>query len=118
MRYIVQKLPDGRFEASLMLPSGDGSWAAISQGISQAEALKKAATVARGAGKSPNKAKAITAIATAAANPDIRNLLKTQGLKAAEEFAKTLPGGGLAVQALKLAAKYGPAKRLLGKLLR
>lgn len=117
MKYIIEKTPDGRWRAALHLPQGDGSFAAIADGISKAEATGKAAAVAHKSGNSPNKAKAVLALAKAAAVPEIKNLLKEQGLAAATAAATMIPGGGAVVAALRLAAKYGPAKRLLGRLI-
>lgn len=120
MRYVITKQPNGMWQAALALPGGDGSLAAVAQGLSKAEATVAAArTAARGgiAAKSPNKVRAIAALATAAATPAIRDALRTHGLEAAKAAAQSVPGGAMVVKALELAAKYGPAKRLLKKLL-
>jgi len=117
MQYVLTKNPDGTWQAALHLPRGDGTLSSVAQGITKAEATVKAARVAVSHGQAPNKAKAIAALAKAAALPMVRDLLKTQGLAAAEAAASAIPGGGAVVAALKLAAKYGPAKRLLGRLI-
>ena len=117
VKYILEKQPDGTWRASLHLPAGDGSFAAVANGISKAEATQKAAGVAKAAGHGPNKSQAVLQLAKAAAIPEIKNLLKEQGLAAATAAAQMIPGGAAVVTALRLAAKYGPVKRLLSKLI-
>lgn len=120
MRYVLSKQPNGMWQAALALPAGDGTLAAAAQGVTKAEATVAAARVAQKTGlaaKSPNKAAAIAALATAAATPAIRDALKEGGIQAAKLAASFIPGGSTVVKALELAAKYGPAKRLLSKLL-
>lgn len=117
MRYQLAKRRDGTWQAALLLPEGDGSLAAVATGLSKSEATLKAARVATATGKAPvNKTKAVALLATAAGNPIVREALKAGGLKAAEAAASLIPGGGAIVAALKLAAKYGPAKKFLSRL--
>lgn len=118
MKYTLQKQPDGKWRASLELPAGDGTLTGVAQGLSKAEATIAAARLVSKHPQAPkNKSAAIQAIASAAKNPAVRQALIDGGLKAAETAAAAIPGGAAVVSALKLAAKYGPAKRLLQRLL-
>lgn len=119
MKYHLSKTPNGQWQAVLVLPAGDGSLQAVAQALDKFEALGKAATVATAHGQSPAKAKAIATLAKGAAlvTPALRDVIRSQGLEAAKTAAMAIPGGGAVVAALNLAQKYGPAKRLLGKLL-
>lgn len=119
MQYVITRKDDGTFSAALHLPAGNGTLAAVAEGITKAEAMHKAAKVATAANHGPNKAEAVSILAkgAAAATPMIKDLLKTQGLEAAKAAASMVPGGGAVMAALSLASKYGPAKRLFGRLL-
>lgn len=127
MRYVVQKNKDGTFSAAMQIPVGDGSLASVSKGLTAAEATVKAArTVNRtasatgtlAASTAAKKANTVAALAKVAANPTLRSALKAGGLEAAKAAAAFIPGGSLALKALDLASKFGPAKKLLGKFLK
>lgn len=119
MQYVITPMPGGKWRASLHLPSGDGSLSAVAHGINKAEATYKAAKIAKAHGQAPNKSQAISILAKGAAqvSPAVKDILKSQGLEAAKAVVSTLPGGGAVMAALNLASKYGPAKRLFGRLL-
>lgn len=118
MRYTLARQSDGKWRASLELPAGDGSLAAVAQGLTKAEATIKAArTLQRHPDAPKNKSGAIKALAAAAKNPLIRAALTDGGIQAAKLAASAIPGGAGVVKALELASKYGPAKRLLARLL-
>lgn len=119
VKYHLAKNAAGQWQAVLELPAGDGSLQAVAQSLDRFEALHKAAKVAQKHGTSPAKARAVAVLAKGAAalTPGLRDMLRTQGLEAAKTAAMAMPGGGVVVAALNLAQKYGPAKRLLGKLL-
>lgn len=126
MQYVISKDKQGRWRASLQLPTGDGSLESVAKGLTKAEATILAArTAAAGAVATPGdaarkqarKAAIVGKLAQVAANPVIADALRKGGLALAETVASSLPGGAVALRVLKFAAKYGPAKRLLGKLL-
>jgi hypothetical protein len=119
LRYQLIRRKDGQWQAALLLPEGDGSFASVAKGLTKAEATVKAARAMQQSQPKapPNKTEAVKNLARAAATPAIREALKAGGLAAATAAAAAIPGGGAVVQALKLAAKYGPAKRFLSKLL-
>ena len=126
MQYVIAKDKQGRWQASMRLPTGDGSLESVARGLTKAEATVAAARAsAAGAAATPNatarkqarKAAIVGKLAAVAANPVLAKALRSGGLALAETVASTLPGGAMAVKVLKYAAKFGPAKRLLGKLL-
>lgn len=132
MNYIIAKQPDGSYQTILLTPSGQG---AKGHGPTKAHSVLNA--VQNGGEKlamsAPAKAKIVAALAQAAATPSIvdaiknqaiesgkdllKEGLKTAGLEAAKAAASIIPGGGMVIKALELASKYGPAKKLLSKLL-
>jgi hypothetical protein len=116
VRYVIAKQGDGTWRAAMELPHGDGTLQAVATGLSKAEATVKAARGMQATGKSPKKSLLAKGLAQAASNPAIRDALKNYGMEAAQAAAASIPGGTLALKALKVAAKYGPAKRLLSKL--
>lgn len=119
LRYQLIRRKDGQWQAALLLPEGDGTFASVANGMSKAEATVKAARqMQKSQPKAPpNKSAAVLNLAKAAATPAIRAALKEGGLAAATAAAGLIPGGGAVVKALQLAAKYGPAKRFLSRLL-
>lgn len=127
MQYLISKRPDGTYQAAMRLPAGDGSLQSVAKGLSAAEATIKAARVATGkanangtmpAQVAAKKARTVAALAKVAANPVLRDALKSGGLEAAKAAASFLPGGALALKALDLAQKFTPAKKLLSRFLK
>ena len=127
MQYLIKRNPNGTYSAAMRLPTGDGSLAAVAKGLSAAEATIKAARAANGkaaqagtpqAAIAAKKANTVAALAKVAANPVLKEALLSGGLEAAKAAAAFIPGGSLALKALDLASKFGPAKKLLGKFLK
>jgi hypothetical protein len=132
MKYVISKKSDGTYQAAMMLPAGDGTVQAVAKGLSAADATIKAARAARGklaaspaAAAAPaqtsaaqKKANTVAVLAKVAANPTLKSALLSGGLEAAKAAAAFIPGGGLALKALDLASKFGPAKKLLGSFLK
>lgn len=127
MRYVVQRNKDGTFSAAMQLPVGDGTLQSVAKGLTAAEATVKAArTVNRtanaaqtpAAATAAKKANTVAALAKVAANPTLKAALKAGGIEAAKAAASFIPGGTLALKALDLAQKFGPAKALLSKFLK
>jgi hypothetical protein len=116
----------------MVLPAGDGTVAAAAKGMSAAEATIKAARAAQGKlAKSPaaaaapaqtaaadKKANTVKVLAKIAANPTLKSALLQGGIEAAKAAAAFIPGGSLALKALDLAQKFGPAKKLLSSFLK
>jgi len=117
VKYILNRNSAGTWRAAILLPEGDGTFASVASGLSKGEAMAKAAAKPGVIARSPAKAKAASLLATAAANPLIRDAIRHGGIEAAKMAATALPGGGAVVKALELAQKYKPAARLLKKLL-
>jgi len=127
VQYLITRKADGTYQAAMRLPTGDGTLQAVAKGLSAAEATVKAARAASGKaaakGTEPaqvaaKKARTVAALAKVAANPVLRDALKSGGLEAAKAAASFLPGGALALKALNLAQKFTPAKKLLSRFLK
>lgn len=132
MKYVISRRADGTYQAAMMLPAGDGSVAAAAKGLTAAEATIKAARAARGklavspsaaaapaqAAAASKKANTVAVLAKVAANPTLKSALLSGGIEAAKAAAAFIPGGSLALKALDLAQKFGPAKRLLSSFLK
>ena len=131
MKYVISKKADGTYQAAMLLPTGDGSVSAVGKGLSAAEATIKAARAARGklaaspaaavspaAQQAAKKANTVQVLAKVASNPTIKSALLQGGIEAAKAAASFIPGGSLALKALDLAQKFGPAKKLLSSFLK
>jgi pectin methylesterase-like acyl-CoA thioesterase len=132
VKYVITKKKDGTYQAAMLLPAGDGSVSAIGKGLSAAEATVAAARAAKGklaaspaaqsapaqAAAAAKKANTVQVLAKVAQNPTIKSALLQGGLEAAKAAASFIPGGGLALKALDLASKFGPAKKLLSSFLK
>jgi hypothetical protein len=132
MKYVITKKKDGTYQAAMLLPAGDGSVSAAAKGLTAAEATVKAARAAQGklaaspaAAAAPaqtaaaaKKANTVKVLAKVASNPTLKSALLQGGIEAAKAAAAFIPGGSLALKALDLAQKFGPAKKLLSSFLK
>jgi hypothetical protein len=133
MDYVLKRHKDGTFQMFLALP-GRGDIQSAAKGATRAEATVKAARQLYGksaaaaeaappaqkaeAEKKRKKAAIALAVAKAASNPAIRSALKTGGLAAAELAASAIPGGAIALKAVRLARKFAPARKLFAALIK